>query len=588
MRPRLTRSDVWALAGVAIAAVLVFLPVLWTDFAGDDYFILARLQALGGLSQPAIYFQQDFFQYYRPLTFVSQAVDWELWGRSAAGYHFTSLMLHGVNGALVFLFARRMTGTTAAFVAGLLFATHPAAHETVYWMAARFDLLATCLSLASLVLLTDGRASRYWAGVAAFSLAMLAKESALAVPLLAAGFDVVIDRRSWRDTARRLAPLLIVMAGYAGTRALATELPADDARRLPKLAALVMATVAVLMAARLRGNGWLAARRQEPVTRLALVGGLVLVAALLSWPATGAWMAQRLGFVAYATFYLFSPVIFPTPPLGFFTPVGTSGALPGFWAVTIVAAALWWLRVRVAADAVVRYALVVTGAALIPVMSLTGSPRYVYIATAGVSLLAGHLLFHRTSAAARRRATVAVAAYVLVSLWQLSVAAASWRWGSLMVRDGITLMSKDLAPCGTKEILMVTAPVGIRDMYSNFYWDMFQVEGCTPISLSAVLRVERKDAHVGLRRTAPRVLEARVSNYGGNFVASRDLRHFDLPIEVGASQAIRTPVGELTTRPDGVDQIFTLTLNEQGERMLLFYYSDGAMREVSMKPGFAP
>src|SRR6186997_1582431 len=117
---RLSRADGWSILVVIGTATLVFLPVLSTGFAGDDYFILARLQALGGLAHPGVYFTQDFFQYYRPLTFVSQAVDWELWGRQPFGYHLTSLVLHAANSMLVFLLARRVMGRAGAVIAGVL------------------------------------------------------------------------------------------------------------------------------------------------------------------------------------------------------------------------------------------------------------------------------------------------------------------------------------------------------------------------------------------------------------------------------------------------------------------------------------
>jgi hypothetical protein len=176
---------------------------------------------------------------------------------------------------------------------------------------------------------------------------------------------------------------------------------------------------------------------------------------------------------------------------------------------------------------------------------------------------------------------VALAAYLAVSVAQLAVAAASWRWGSAMVGDAVTLMSRDLAPCGTKDVVMLTAPVGIRNMYSNLYWDMFQVEGCAPASFSAVLRVVRDDTHVEVRRTGARDIEMRLPAYRGNVVLSEDLRHFDLDVAAGDRRTIRLPIGELTTRPDGRDQVFVLSLTEQAERSLFFYYSDGAMHDLA-------
>src|SRR6186713_3006389 len=151
MPMRTERSD---LTGIAIAVIVavVYLPALSSGFNADDYLILWRVKAIEAAGDPLGYFKFAFYEYFRPLGFLSYALDWRVWHLDAFGFHLTNIALHAANSFLVFRLARRLLQTPAAIVAGLLFALHPASHEVVYWIAARFGLLATFFALLALAL----------------------------------------------------------------------------------------------------------------------------------------------------------------------------------------------------------------------------------------------------------------------------------------------------------------------------------------------------------------------------------------------------------------------------------------------------
>src|SRR5215468_10055700 len=96
-----TRYTIAAMLGIAIVATAAYLPVLGTGFTSDDFFILSRVRALNGLEHPLAYFRVGFFDYYRPLVFLSHAIDWEIWGLNPVGYHLRSLMFHAGCSVLV-------------------------------------------------------------------------------------------------------------------------------------------------------------------------------------------------------------------------------------------------------------------------------------------------------------------------------------------------------------------------------------------------------------------------------------------------------------------------------------------------------
>jgi hypothetical protein len=578
-----TRSAARDAAGIALIAIAAYLPVLWTGFTSDDFFILARLKEFGGLQHPLAYFSAlGFFEYYRPLTFLSHALDWSVWGANPAGFHLTSLVLHVVNSALVYGIGRQLGDRTAAIVAALLFALHPASHEAVYWMSARFDLLATCLTLASALLIL-GTTRGYWLGVATFGLALLAKESAIALPVIVVAGDVIVRRLDGHQTIRRLVPLVVVVGAYAALRSQAGALEvAGGASRLPKLVMLAAIVLALLWVAIARQ----ASRRRsgdsapEKYAGALLVSGCAIAATLLFLPAASDWLRQKIGFASFAMFYLVSPVAVPAPPSSLFDGPATLTAAIEL-VVLIGAVAVVWLNRRwLAARPPAVFLLVFVAAALAPVSSMTSGPRYLYLASAGVSLFAG-VVVQSLTGRARLRAITAVAVVLGLAAVQLLAAARSWAWAADMTRDAVALITPQLQPCGTQDVVLLTTPVGIRGVYSNFNETALELPSdCAPASFATVLRVQEVDARVEVTRQND-TIELRVPAYAGNFVTSVDLRVFDVPIAVDQALTIDTPIGRLeTTGASGV-RVFRLSLVESKRGARFFYYSDGAVHAVN-------
>jgi hypothetical protein len=79
-----------------------------------------------------------------PLTWLSLALDYQIFGLNPHGYHLINLLFHVMNTILLFLILRRMTKKLwpSAFVAAL-FAIHPLHVESVAWISERKDVLST-------------------------------------------------------------------------------------------------------------------------------------------------------------------------------------------------------------------------------------------------------------------------------------------------------------------------------------------------------------------------------------------------------------------------------------------------------------
>jgi tetratricopeptide (TPR) repeat protein len=81
---------------------------------------------------------------WHPLTTMSHMLDWQLFGEEAGGHHWTSVIIHILNTALLFLLLNKLTGVIwrSALVAAL-FALHPINVESVVWIAERKNVLST-------------------------------------------------------------------------------------------------------------------------------------------------------------------------------------------------------------------------------------------------------------------------------------------------------------------------------------------------------------------------------------------------------------------------------------------------------------
>ena len=139
-----------ALVGIILMSVVyfVFSPSISNGFLlfDDDRYVTDNTLVLKGLSQDSLVdaFSTNLLGNWQPLTFLSHALDVQMWQLDPKGHHLTSLLLHCLNTLLLFLLAVRMGATRAsAFFGALLFALHPLRVESVAWIAERKDVLCT-------------------------------------------------------------------------------------------------------------------------------------------------------------------------------------------------------------------------------------------------------------------------------------------------------------------------------------------------------------------------------------------------------------------------------------------------------------
>lgn len=583
-RPRALAAAV-LLTGVTLA---IYWRALDAGFVGDDFMILHRIRAVDSAAGLLRFFRGEFFEYYRPLGFVLHTIDWWIGGADPRQFHLTNLALHLVASVLVLLIGRALSPRSLAGpLAALLFALHASNHEAVVWMSARFDLLATVFSLAALCsLVHDHRGGRVVAPVL-FLFALLSKESAVALPIAAAGYWIFVRGATRSETVRRIAPWIAALVIYSVLRHFAGGISAvGGAGRLPKLAAFAVVLSGVLLLAEgraARAAGWLRHRRLW-MTGAMTFAVLVAMAAAGAGGRIGRLAAEKLAVAGFAVFNLASPLIDLFDRPFYLDPQSTGYWLGGVVALAVVTIVLLILWDRFLADERMWFLTSLLIATLIPISALTEGTRYLYLPSAATAILAG-LLIAEAQASRRAALQIMVAGYLLISAGQVWFKVQDWIWAGAMTRQGAELVDASRPPgCGQEQIVFLTSPVAIRGVYTHFYYETFEwPRGCMPEVFQIVARVVRLETTVGVRWDGPSRIVMIVPQYRENVVVSEDLRHFDREVRDAArTMTIETPLGELRAEPVGDAERFTLTLapDVSPARVRFFYYSDGRMNPL--------
>ena len=225
-----SRLSITAVAAVLVATALTFAPSLSGGFVWDDQLLIVANEHVRDLANLPHVFGRSFWDvsmasadvpggaYYRPLIAAAFALEFQLFGLRAGGYHAVNVALHLACTALVALWLRVRLRTedpaapaavAAAALGAALFALHPSRVESVAWISGSTDLWATLFALVALGAWQRVAGPRGVALVTAATLAAaLCKESVLVLPVLLA---VERGRRPWGHLAAPVAAVAAVV-----------------------------------------------------------------------------------------------------------------------------------------------------------------------------------------------------------------------------------------------------------------------------------------------------------------------------------------------------------------------------------------
>ncbi len=243
---------------VFFITLLVYLPALQNGFVNwDDHIYIYENAHITSIDPDSLMWMITTFHAgnWHPLTWLSHAVDYWLWGLDPMGHHLTSVLLHGINSFLVVVLVAVLIGMAekirnpkseirnqliAAVITGFLFGVHPLHVESVAWASERKDVLCAFFFLlsilfyiryassfqenltrtprakptghSSLVTCLPDRQARYWQYslcLLFFIMALMSKPMAVTLPLVLIILDIYpFERIHMRGLTSRPAVLI--------------------------------------------------------------------------------------------------------------------------------------------------------------------------------------------------------------------------------------------------------------------------------------------------------------------------------------------------------------------------------------------
>jgi protein O-mannosyl-transferase len=176
-----------------VLSIGLYYPVKTHPFVNydDNVYVTENTHVQNGLTWDTV--SWAFVSYdagnWHPVTWLSHALDYQIYDQDPAGHHQTSMMLHALNAVLLFWVLWRATGYAGrSFMVAALFAVHPINVEPVVWISERKTLLSMMFFLLALEAyrwyVSKPRACRYIVVAVLFALGLMAKPQIITFPFV--------------------------------------------------------------------------------------------------------------------------------------------------------------------------------------------------------------------------------------------------------------------------------------------------------------------------------------------------------------------------------------------------------------------
>ncbi|HVG20568.1 MAG TPA: tetratricopeptide repeat protein [Blastocatellia bacterium] len=416
---------------VIVAALAVtfvaYVGTLGYEFVYDDQSQIVQNPNITSWKFAPLYFTQHVWShlqvkmvgnYYRPVFLLWLLVNNTLFGLNAAWWHLATVVVHVAATFMVYLLARRLSkDAVAATVATLIFGLHPVHIEGVAWVSGVTEPLLALFLIPSFLFYMNWREARpksrfyFVASVALYSLAVLAKETALVLPVIILIYEWM--RRSAAPVAdSRIRRAFLILTGAT-----------------PYFAVTIAYLVA--RAAVLRGLG----HAQSSLSLSTLV---------MTWPSVLWFYLKQLFWPANLSVFYDVPYVTSPGLANFVLPaVGLAAFAVGFW--------LLCRRLEDGARQSAALALAWLVLPILPVLNLavfaegeTVHDRYLYLPSIGFAIIAAIALRRLKLGGARLFGQPAIqSASALIIVLALGVSTSSqhiyWASNLVLYHHGVTL-----------------------------------------------------------------------------------------------------------------------------------------------------
>ncbi len=206
---------------LAVITFALYSPVRHYQFVSydDGLYITDNFHIKYGLTWKSVQWAltAQYADNWHPLTWLSHALDCQLFFLNPGRHHATNLLLHAMNAVLLYWVLLRATGFAGrSFMVAALFALHPLNVESVAWVSERKNLLSMLFFLLALAAYRwyaqEPRVGRYATVALLFALGLMAKPQIITLPFVLLLWDY------W--------PLRRMFAGSDGTASQTDVIPA--------------------------------------------------------------------------------------------------------------------------------------------------------------------------------------------------------------------------------------------------------------------------------------------------------------------------------------------------------------------------
>lgn len=548
-------QHLYSVVAIIILTAAIYANTLKNGFVYDD-------RALTIVSNPGIkdlhnlpkllteeYFKISNEKTYRPVVTLTYFLDYAMFGLRPWGYHLTNILLHAINGGLLYLFLTLLFKNTPdhpsspihyPLIISLLFAAHPVLTEAVNGISYREDLLAFLFYAATLIIYIAlrGRSSLdialwYLLSLITYFLSLLSKEMAVTLPLIVYCYECIYGRKKEKG-------LFSILPNRYNTGYIAITL------------------IYILY---------------KPVSGGSLFHGLIERGASIPWLIIS-YIKLLLFPVVLSADYVVVPINSYSSPL-FILP---------FLAVLSLSAAIFMVRKGEKGGAFGFLFFVITLAPVYNIVSMDNfiAERYLYLPAAGFAILAGAVISAIISDLKSKFLYLLITVFAVAGLYSFAVIRRNSVWENeyLLWSDTVRKMPESArAHFGMgyawfeqgrieeaireyKTVVMLSPTY--TDAYNNLgylYAYQGRFEEAVP-QLEAALRLKphHPDAHDNL---------GKIYTIQGRF--DEAVRHFNAALNVKADDpAIRTRLGFAYYRQGRIEEAraeFEITLRQQPDHM---------------------
>ncbi|MGB9205886.1 MAG: tetratricopeptide repeat protein [Terriglobales bacterium] len=191
---------------LTLLTLLAYNPAAHNDFVSfdDPTYVTGNQHVRAGLTWETVKwaFHSTEHANWHPLTWLSHALDYQLFHLKPAGHHYMSVLMHAICAVLLFLFLEAATGMAwRSAVVAALFAVHPINVESVAWVSERKSVL--CMLFFALTLLAyrwyaqNPNVKRYGLVAVLFALGLMSKPMVITLPFVLLLLDYWPLGRVW-------------------------------------------------------------------------------------------------------------------------------------------------------------------------------------------------------------------------------------------------------------------------------------------------------------------------------------------------------------------------------------------------------